>query len=526
MSFGNKKSIIKKTILGGLAALTLLGALLACGGGGESQKPPPATRTQPPVPRAGAAFLPGGKPYLQLGPGPQPGTLELLWMAPGDQDQAWQVATRVDGAWQPQPAPTHVLVNLGMPSEPEHRVYRQALQGLTPGQAFSYRVQIGTEVVFESEAKALPGPGGMHRVAVVGDLVSGDLAPARRMAGMLLAKHPDLVVVPGDMVNLEGHANQYRGSLFSTWNADPGVPASGAPLMRSIPVAGCLGNNDTDRVGERRGPRSPMPNGLAYYYYFSMPLNGPVLRPNQGPTDDRTALTPWLNPAAHDYAPFLRAAAGRYRKMGNYSFDSGDIHWVVLDSSLYMDFWQDAAAQAWLRQDLAASTQPWKFAVFHHPVFSHHGGTRHYWEKYMRRIWPILEAGGVSMTFSGHLHAYQRAQPLRVRAFTGTGDGSHRHFGNDANLVEDRAFTGSDAHTRAHGIIPIITGAGGAHYHNYTAPAPGRPTAMGLQPTRFIQQRLSYSYLEVNANKVEFRQIGEDPATGQPVELDHFTLTR
>jgi hypothetical protein len=407
-----------------------------------------------------------------------------------------------------------------------HRVYRQALQGLTPGQPFSYRVQIGTDVVFESEAKALPGPGGVHRVAVVGDLVSGNLAPARRMAAMLLAQRPDLVVVPGDMVNLEGHANQYRSALFSTWNADPGAAANGAPLMRSVPLAACLGNNDTDRVGERapRGLASPMPNGLAYYYYFSMPLNGPLLRPNRGAVNDPTALTPWLNPAAHDYAPFLRAAAGRYLRMGNYSFDSGDIHWVVLDSCLYMNYWQDGAAQAWLQQDLAASTKPWKFAVFHHPVFSHHGGSRRYWEKYMRRLWPILEAGGVSMTFSGHLHAYQRAQPLRIPAFTGPAANAHAYFAYDANLVEDRVFTGSGAHTRAHGIIPIITGAGGAHFHNYTAPA--NPTAMGLLPTRFVSQRLSYSYLEVDAHKVVFRQMGEDPATGQPVELDHFTLTR
>jgi hypothetical protein len=493
------------------------------------------TRTITPLARCtDSAFMPNGKPYLQLGTAPASSTtLALVWLSDGDHDADWHVDVHAHGAWAPQAGSTFVRVRV--PGEPEHRVYTQPLAGLPAGATFTYRVRIGATVVFQNSGRSLKRPDQPQRVVIAGDLVSGDRSPARRMADRLFSENPDLFVVPGDIVNLEGHAGQYRDVLFPIYNSTVQGPGRGAPLMRSIPMATCLGNNDTDRVGEHapRGGPSPRPNGLAYYYYFANPLNGPLLTLNNGPVNNRGSLSPWLHPAAN-FAGFLAAAGDRYLRMGNYAFDSGNVHWVVLDSCLYMRYWQSAALRAWLQADLAASSQRWKFVVFHHPVFSHHGDpappavARPYEEKWMRQIWPILEAGGVDMTFSGHLHAYQRAQPLRFAPHAGPLASERNHYYPDeppaTSLIQDLAFTGVPPHTVAHGILPIITGGGGAHFHNYTVP-PAAP-ARNLRATRFLKNTLSYSLLDIDGDTVRFRQMGYDPLSGAWTPRDEFTLTK
>jgi len=538
-----------------LLPLSLLLLASACGGGGsratqdpQTPQAPAAKPAQPvdtPALAVPEAFL--VPPYLQLGPAPSPKRLALLWQTP-DTEAAWAVNVLRDGHWRAAGAVSHVKVDV--PSEPRHRVYTAALKDLAPGGRFAYQVTRDGQVVFQDHGTALKEKGQPQRVVVAGDLVTTSPASQdafRALARQMAAAHPDLLVVPGDIVNMEGHAGQYRELFFPNLNAEPGASAGGTVLRNTV-TAACLGNNDTDRVFEFRNGHlsfTPRPNGLAYYYYFSQPLNGPAFGINHDPANAHKMMTPVLSPPSL-FSGFLAAAKDRFPTMANYSFDSGGVHWTFLDSNLYSQWayshrtlpahqWRNRTPEAdvlvqklkdWLDRDLeAAKGADWRFVVFHHPAFNvgHEAGWK-YTETWMRQIWPILEKRRVSLVFTGHLHSYQRTRPLRFTPKpAGTSDKAH--FGNPANLVEDTAFTGQDGATKADGVIHIVTGAGGANPKDYPYP-PGHPGYPGQTPPKPYPVHLRwrttcFSQLDITGDKVDFRQVGTDGAV-----LDHFTLTR
>jgi 3',5'-cyclic AMP phosphodiesterase CpdA len=98
-----------------------------------------------------------------------------------------------------------------------------------------------------------------------------------------------------------------------------------------------------------------------------------------------------------------------------YSFNYGNIHFVVLDS-------EDSARTAgspmltWLEEDLAANTKDWAIALWHSPpytkgshdsdnLFDNFGNMTD-----MRaNIVPILESYGVDLVLCGHSHNYERS---------------------------------------------------------------------------------------------------------------------
>jgi PKD repeat protein len=85
-----------------------------------------------------------------------------------------------------------------------------------------------------------------------------------------------------------------------------------------------------------------------------------------------------------------------------YSFDCGDAHFTVLDSTKGI-----SAQTTWLGSDLGSS-QPWKFVAFHHPLYTsdpnHFGG----WAN-LRSEWEgLFQAHGVDAVWNGHMHTYER----------------------------------------------------------------------------------------------------------------------
>lgn len=102
-----------------------------------------------------------------------------------------------------------------------------------------------------------------------------------------------------------------------------------------------------------------------------------------------------------------------------YSFDYANIHFVCLDS----EGSSRAPAGAmldWLDRDLAATTQRWKVAFWHHPPYSkgshdsdiptESGGRQ---REMRENALPILEAGGVDLVLCGHSHSYERSCLLK-----------------------------------------------------------------------------------------------------------------
>ena len=101
-----------------------------------------------------------------------------------------------------------------------HRVYRALLRPLVPGARFGYRVLLDGGSVFQSSARARKGPGQASRAVVWGDVADGH-APAQQLARQVYRQHPDLVVIPGDIVYAKGRICEYRRNFFPVLNAGP-----------------------------------------------------------------------------------------------------------------------------------------------------------------------------------------------------------------------------------------------------------------------------------------------------------------
>ena len=89
----------------------------------------------------------------------------------------------------------------------------------------------------------------------------------------------------------------------------------------------------------------------------------------------------------------------------NYSFDYGNLHFVVLGVNAYEQ------TGAWAREDLKNSTKTWKLAAFHYPVFpvmpEGVGGM------FYGNIPDALDAGKADIMFAGHEHSFARSYPIR-----------------------------------------------------------------------------------------------------------------
>lgn len=426
------------------------------------------------------------KPYLQLGDAPKLAAkerLDLLWHAE-DRDAAWSVEVKGPRGWVAQAAPAYR--RLDAPPLPAHRIYRVTLRNLTPGAKAPYRVKLEGKVVFEAEAQARRP--GAHRMVVFGDAADGSAAQ-QALAKAVAGAHPDAVFIVGDLVYGRGRASEYRTHFFPVYNAE------GVPLMRSVPFLGVPGNHDV--------PFKGLGDAAAYFAYWSMPLDGPVLAP--GDPNAAPAV-----PGVHDAV--VAAAGSAFPRMASYSFDYGNVHWTVLDSNVYAD-WTSPALKAWLEADLrAAQGATWRIAALHHPLFQ--SSRSHMDDQWMRPISPLLEQYGVDLVLAGHVHNYQRTAPLRFRP-TKVGPRSRPVEGT---FTVDEAFDGKTA-TRARGVIHIVTGAGGAELYD---PWQTEVRASWQPWTRaFISDRHSFTVLDVAGRALKVRQVD---AEGR--ELDRITLTK
>jgi tartrate-resistant acid phosphatase type 5 len=190
------------------------------------------------------------------------------------------------------------------------------------------------------------------RIAVIGDY--GLASPGEQdVANLVKSWHPDLVVTTGDNnypfgspETIDLNIGQFYYEFIAPYAGEYGA---GAERNRFFPA---LGNHDWANPGAR-----------AYLDYFTLPGNE------------------------------------RY-----YDVASGPVHLFILDSMPGEPDGIGATSKqaTWLRDGLAAATEPWKLVVLHHPPFSSgpHGPTR-------ASQWPFGK-WGASAVLSGHDHIYER----------------------------------------------------------------------------------------------------------------------
>ena len=107
-----------------------------------------------------------------------------------------------------------------------------------------------------------------------------------------------------------------------------------------------------------------------------------------------------------------------------YSFKKGNVRFFALDSN-YMDPDQ----LTWLTNQLQGSTDEWKIAFFHHPLYS--SAAAHGSSLELRGILePLFQQYGVQVVFSGHDHVYERMTPQKGIAYFTEGSSGQLRRGN------------------------------------------------------------------------------------------------
>jgi acid phosphatase type 7 len=474
-------------------------------------------------------------PDSQLGPR-LPFFTALPYIQPGPNSRMTNGQEVMIVAWQTQAGAAEFIVDYGestaygrsaaiasvaRPSGRGHDVephtnWHAELKNLDLGRKYFYRVRGGGQTLAEGFFTTRQPRGQRIRFVSFGDNSYGDISD-RAIAYHAYQQHPDFVMNCGDNVYESGLDNEYQRFFFPVYNADITHPSVGAPLLRSVPFYTVIANHDVQDKDENHHEIADFgknPDALGFYTAMHLPLNGP---------ETPTYPTPTQGPAERLEA-FRKAAGPRFPRMANYSFDYGDVHFLCLDSNLYIDP-NDVNLRAWIAADLSQTDATWKFVVFHHPPFN--VGGEHFQVQHMRMLAPIFERHGVDFVLSGHEHNYQRPRPLRfVPAGPGmSADVAGRDRKVPGTFTIDRQFDGV-RNTRPDGVLYIVTGAGGKHLYDpsYTdAPELWKHAEDGHADymVRMVTDRHSLTVFDVERERLTLTQIDE---TGK--EFDRIIVTK
>lgn len=441
------------------------------------------------------------KPYLQLGDrvNSSRGDLDLHWLS-HDRDAKWTVEYRDGGPWRT--AKASQVRRVEFEGTPAHRVMVAPLIGLKANTRFDYRLKVDDKPIFEASAMSRKDTKTASRAIIFGDC-SANTEGQRGVAYYSAKEKADYVFITGDIVYSRGRVSEYQEKFWPVYNHETADPKAGSPLLRSTLLAGVVGNHDVGTEIDF----DKTPDALAYYLYWNQPRNGPALALNQ-------KNTPKVSGSSAAIERFVAAAGKDAFQKANFSFDYGQAHWTVLDSNSYTD-WTTPEFRNWLKADLAAARQAkWKIVAFHHPPFN--SSKAHFNEQRMRVIADLLEEGGVSVVFSGHVHNYQRTFPLKFAVEPGFVLGKEQKVPGKWSL--DKSFDGKE-NTKLGGVLYIVTGAGGANLYNEDQS--NKPESWQEFTTKFVSNVHSFSVLDVDSTKLVLRQV-----SSKGEELDKIVITK
>ena len=140
-------------------------------------------------------------------------------------------------------------------------------------------------------------------------------------------------------------------------------------------------------------------------------------------------------PFTMNYPP-LNMGGRRY-----YTYVRQQVRFFVLDTNI-----MDGPQLQWFESELQQSTEPWKIAYFHHPLYGN--SDRHGSAVDIRVLLePLLVKFGVAVVFTGHDHVYERLKPQKGVYYFVTGSGGKLRTGDlvqsetsAAGFDRDQAF--------------------------------------------------------------------------------------
>lgn len=218
----------------------------------------------------------------------------------------------------------------------------------------------------------LPGTPGTYRIWVIGDAGApwNDQGPRLAVRNAFYAflgdRHLDVWLQLGDNAYPSGTDEEYQIAQFEMYSN----------LLARTVTWPALGNHDTTNA-------TTFSTNYPYFEIFTFPTEGE--------------------------AGGLPSGSPHW-----FSFDHGHIHFICLDS-MTANLSSNGPMAGWLRADLAANTNPWIIAYFHHSPYSrgHRNSDTDPNMRAMREnIVPILEAGGADLILGGHSHSYERSPLL------------------------------------------------------------------------------------------------------------------
>ena len=282
------------------------------------------------------------------------------------------------------------------------------IEGLSADTRYFYSVG-NSNSSFSSDANQyfdthpIPGTTSPTRIWVLGDSGTADSKAASvrdSYVGYNGDSHADVWLMLGDNAYNTGTDTEYQNAVFDMY----------PQTLKNSALWSTLGNHDghTADSDTQSGP---------YYDIFSFP----------------TAAESGGIPSGTE---------------AYYSFDYGNIHFVSLDSYETARF-SSAAMEIWLQNDLAATTQEWIIAFWHHPPYtkgSHDSDEERRLVDMRETFVPILENYGVDLVLSGHSHSYERSMLINGHY------GSSNTF-DAVNIIDDGNGnpSGSGAYRKANG---------------------------------------------------------------------------
>ena len=243
-------------------------------------------------------------------------------------------------------------------------VHTVTLQNLQPGTEYEYRLGCGDKR--SDWFRLTTAQGNKFKALIFPDSQSANYKSWENVAMPAWQRNQDaqFFIIMGDLVDNGEHAYQWN-EWFTRIR----------PMITRIPVAPVMGNHETYTSDWK--VRMP----LAYLHYFQLPEEAPEKYRNQF-----------------------------------YSFDYGDVHFVVLNNLMReMEQFQPDMLQeqlAWFRADMEKTKKKWKIVLMHKDVLRYGFLTR----KTPREegiseegniFMPLFDQYGVDVVLTAHLHTYR-----------------------------------------------------------------------------------------------------------------------
>ncbi|MCP4265962.1 MAG: DNRLRE domain-containing protein [Candidatus Brocadiaceae bacterium] len=360
----------------------------------------------------------------------------------------------------------------------EHEVQ---ISSLTPHTQYYYAIGDSTSVLggdnsFVFRTSPTPGTAEPTRIWVIGDSGTAD-ANARAVRDAFKnytgSTETHLWLMLGDNAYNDGTDSEYQASVFNTY----------PELLQQIPLWSTLGNHDGHSADSafQTGP---------YYDIFTLPKNAE--------------------------AGGVMSGTEAY-----YSFEYGNIHFVVLDS-YDSNRTPGGAMLTWLHNDLAVNQKEWVIAFWHHPPYtkgSHNSDSESQLIDMRSNALPILEDYGVDLVLTGHSHSYERSFLI---------DG-HYGFSSEFNPSQ-HTVDGGDGRVEGDGAYSKTGGIGATHSGAVymVAGCSGKATGGSLDhPVMFLSlNSLGSIVLNVNGNQLDVEFLDSNVPPNGPNVLDHFTISK